>query len=42
MYIYIYINSKLMNIARVKKVQGTETTLTQPRCNINVVVAMLY
>ena len=36
------INSKLMNIVRVQKAQGTETTPTLLCYNINVVIAMLY
>ena len=40
--IYTAINTNLMNIVRVQKAQGTETTPTQSRCNINVVVAMLF
>ena len=39
--IYTAINSKVMNIVRVQKAQGTETTPTQPRYNINVVEAIL-
>ena len=40
--IYTAINSKLVNIVRIQKAQGTEKTPTQPRYNINVAVAMLY
>ena len=40
--IYTAINSKLVNIVRTQKAQGTETMPTQPRYNINVVVKMLY
>ena len=36
--VYTAINSKLMNIIRAQKAQGTETTPIKPRCNINVVV----
>ena len=38
----IYINSKLMNIVRVHKGQGTEAMETKPCYNINVIVAMLF
>ena len=41
-YTYTAINSKLVNIVRIQKAQGTETTPTQPRHNINVAVAMGY
>ena len=40
--IHTAINSKLMNIVRILKAQGTETTTTQFCYNINVAGAMLY
>ena len=40
--IYTAVNSKLMNIVRIQKAQGTKTTPIQLCYNINVVVAMLY
>ena len=40
--IYTAINSKLKNIVRIQKAQGTEARSTQSRYNTNVVVAMLY
>ena len=40
--IHTSIISKLMNIVRTLKAQGTETTATQPCYNINVAGAMLY
>ena len=39
--IYTAINSKLMNIVRVQKAQGTEAMSKKPCCNINVVVVTL-
>ena len=40
--IYTSVNSKLVDIVRIKKAQGTETTATQSRYNTIAVVAMLY
>ena len=39
--IYTAINSKLMNIVRVQKAQGTEAMSKKPCYNINVVVVTL-
>ena len=36
---YAAINSKLVNIVRFQKAQGTETTQTQPCYNIDLIVA---
>ena len=40
--IYTVVNSKVMNIVRVQKVQETDTTPAKRYYNINVAVAMLY